>query len=281
MGGKRVKRIHNEEGVLVAKECSKCHEIKFVSEFSKDRSKADGLRSKCKQCEKELCKQWRKDNPESDKKRSKRWHENNPEYIKEYMKQQYKNNKEYYKERSKRWRENNPEYGKQYYRNNKERRKEYHKQWYKNNKEHKKEYDKQRYNNKIQEAIQKLIKKLEENQYPTDEIPFGIIYRLEQPAVNRNYVGKTETCSFDIRYKGDFFKNKVNELSEDNVKRKILEDDIEKYGIDSFVIYEIIDVAYSEQELDEKEAYWIDCYKAYDEGYNSNRGNIFKWDKER
>ena len=31
----------------------------------------------------------------------------------------------------------------------------------------------------------------------------------------------------------------------------------------------------------EKEAYYIDLYKAYDEGYNSTRGNIFKHGKEK
>ena len=48
---------------------------------------------------------------------------------------------------------------------------------------------------------------------------------------------------------------------------------------ESFEIFEVIDVAFSEKELDEKEAYYIDQYKAYDEGYNSNRGNIFKHNK--
>ena len=43
----------------------------------------------------------------------------------------------------------------------------------------------------------------------------------------------------------------------------------------------MLDVAFSEKELDEKEAYYIDLYKAYDEGYNSNRGNIFKHNKSK
>lgn len=33
------------------KNCTKCGEIKAVSEFSKDASKRDGLQSKCKACE--------------------------------------------------------------------------------------------------------------------------------------------------------------------------------------------------------------------------------------
>ena len=73
----------------------------------------------------------------------------------------------------------------------------------------------------------------------------------------------------------------IIELSEDSSKGQLLADDIEKYGQENFEIIEVIDVAFSERELDEKEAYYIDLYKAYDEGYNSNRGNIFKHGKEK
>ena len=85
------------------------------------------------------------------------------------------------------------------------------------------------------------------------------------------YIGQT-TTSFDIRYKGDFFKNKLEEMSE--CKRNLLLEDLEKYGEVSFEFKEILDVAFSPMELDEKEVYYIDYYKAYDEGYNSNRGFI-------
>jgi hypothetical protein len=95
---------------------------------------------------------------------------------------------------------------------------------------------------------------------------------------NRWYIGQT-TTSFNTRYCGDFFNHKYNKLSEDRPKGKLLFEDIEKYGQESFEIIEVLDVAFSERELDEKEAYYIDLYKAYDEGYNTYRGNIFKHGK--
>ena len=57
-------------------------------------------------------------------------------------------------------------------------------------------------------------------------------------------------------------------------KKKLLKYDLEQYGEESFEINKILDVAFSQKELDEKEIYYIDYYKAYEEGYNSNRGYI-------
>ena len=97
---------------------------------------------------------------------------------------------------------------------------------------------------------------------------------------DRWYIGQT-TTSFNIRYNTDFFSYKTIELSKDSIKGKLLQDDIEKYSEENFEIFEVLDVAFSEKELDEKEVYYIDYYKAYDEGYNSNRGNIFKHNKSK
>ena len=44
------KRNYDNEGNLISKECSCCHEVKPASEFSKCKSKADGLQFKCKEC---------------------------------------------------------------------------------------------------------------------------------------------------------------------------------------------------------------------------------------
>ena len=236
----KIKRIY-EEDVLVAKECTKCHEIKSVNEFSRDKSRTDGLKSQCKQCCKECSKQWR---------------ENNKEYKKEYDKQWRENNKEYKKECNKQWRDDNKEYRKQYY---------------EDNKEHEKEYKKQCYNNKAQEAIQEIHENVTKKRYPHNGIQYGIIYGVYNTITNRWYIGQT-TTSFKIRYKGNFFKCKVSEISEES--SQLLVEDIETYGEGSFQIHEVIDVAFSEEELDALEVYYIDKYKAYDEGYNSNRGNI-------
>ena len=262
----KIKRIY-EEGVLIAKECTKCREIKSVNEFSRDKSKTDGLKTQCKQC----CKQWRENNKEY----MKQWRENNKEYMKEYKKQYYENNKEYMKEYNKQYYENNKEYmkeyRKQYYEDNKEHVKEYDKQWRENNKEHKKEYGKQWRDDKALEAIQEIYEKVTKKLYPRNGIQYGIIYGIYNTITNRWYIGQT-TTSFEVRYHGNFFKYKVSETSEES--SKLLVEDIETYGEESFQIHEVIDVAFSEEELDALEVYYIDKYKAYDEGYNSNRGNI-------
>ena len=39
MGGKRVLRNYDSDGNLISLECSKCHEVKAVSEFCKNKSK--------------------------------------------------------------------------------------------------------------------------------------------------------------------------------------------------------------------------------------------------
>ena len=53
-----------------------------------------------------------------------------------------------------------------------------------------------------------------------------------------------------------------------------IENDLIKYGKESFEIIEVLDVAFSPMELDEKEVYYIDYYEAYNKGYNSNKGFI-------
>ena len=100
------------------KKCNKCKLEKRFEEFTKDKSKKDGLHTQCKSCKKE-------------------WRNNNKEYYKEWN----NNNKEYYKE----WRNNNKEKIKEYYKewdnnNNKEKIKEY----YENNK-NKINYNKNQY----------------------------------------------------------------------------------------------------------------------------------------
>lgn len=251
----KVRRIY-DEGVLIAKECTKCHVVKFVSEFHKCSGTKDGLISKCKQCQKQ-------------------YYENNKEYLKERRKQRYENNKEYEKEYSKQWCKNNKEYvkerRKQRYENNKEYEKEHNKQWCENNKEYRKKYMKQRHDNKVQEAIHEIYEKVTQKLYPHNGIQYGIIYGVHNTITNRWYIGQT-TASFDVRYSGNFFKYKVNEISEENSQQLV--EDIKTYGEGSFQIHEVLDVAFSEEELDALEVYYIDKYKAYDEGYNSNRGNI-------
>lgn len=251
MGGKRLYRKYDKKtGELIELECGKCHEIKTVDCFNKDKSKKDGVNTKCKRCENE---------------RGRQWHENNPDYDC----QRYKNNKDKINEKQC-----------QYYENNKDKICEKQRQYNKNNKDKINEKQRQWYENKIQQEMMEIYENVTKHKYPNNGIQYGVVYGAYCKASKKWYIGQT-TNSFNVRYEGNFFKYKCNELYEDNTKRQLLAEDIEKYGQENFEIFEVIDVAFSEKELDEKEAYYIDYYKAYYEGYNSNRGNIFKHGKEK
>lgn len=61
------------------KQCSKCKVTKPKSEFSKDKSKADGLQYQCKECRKQYDKQWYAANRERINEHQKQYREANPE----------------------------------------------------------------------------------------------------------------------------------------------------------------------------------------------------------
>jgi hypothetical protein len=101
------------------KKCSgPCQEEKDRSEFYKDKSRKDGLGSKCKSCEK-LYKEQNKDHKK--------------EYDKQYFQQRYQLHKEEIKEKNRQWEKQNKEKRKQqkkrYCEKNKEEIKKYIKQY--------------------------------------------------------------------------------------------------------------------------------------------------------
>lgn len=71
---------------METKICYTCKQEKSVGEFSKDKSKKDGLENKCKQCGKQKNKIYRQENPEKVLKRHKKYRQKNPEKIKEINK---------------------------------------------------------------------------------------------------------------------------------------------------------------------------------------------------
>lgn len=93
---------------------------------------------------------------------------------------------------------------------------------------------------------------------------YGVIYLVINKENNKIYVGQT-TNSFDARYKGDIGKNTGN---------RHLKSSIKKYGIDAFYINKEYDVAYSKEQLDELEKYYIGMFGSMDSryGYNKNEG---------
>ena len=286
MSKKELIRIYNDEGKLIKKQCGKCGEIKDVKDFTKRKDSKDGLRGDCKEC---MRKCWNK-NKEQYYKQKKIYYEENREKILESKKIYYSDNKDkileqkkiYYKENK----EHITEYRKQYQIDNKDKISEQRKQYRIDNKdkilEQEKQYRidnkdkileqrKQAYDDKVKTAITKIYESYTKNNYINNNVQYGVIYGVHNKITNHWYIGQT-TISFDIRYNGNFFKNKLKEMNED--KRNLLLKDLEEYGEESFEIYETMDVAFSPMELDEKEVYYIDYYKSYEEGYNSNRGFI-------
>ena len=115
MGRKQIlKRIYNNEGNLISKECSCCHEMKLASEFNKDNRAKDKRLSKYRACEK----QYKKTNKKRVDKYNKEYYKSHCETIKEYKKEYRINNKDKIKE---------------YLINNSEKVKERKRNYYKNN----------------------------------------------------------------------------------------------------------------------------------------------------
>ena len=102
---------------------------------------------------------------------------------------------------------------------------------------------------------------------------YGVIYLVINKINNKIYVGQT-VGSFQDRYKGDIAKNTHNE----HLRRSI-----EKYGIDNFYIVEEYKVAYSQEELDYLEDWYITVYDTMNPsmGYNKRGGGSRgKWSEE-
>lgn len=212
--GRKIIRNYDNNGNLISKECYKCHEIKEVGEFHKNKSKKDGITSTCKECKKE--------------------------YDAEIFKQ------------------------------NIDKIKGQKAEYYKQNADKKKEYGKERYNSKVEQSLIEIKTYVEKdpqkyNYNPNEEI-YGIIYLVRNIKSDKYYVGQTIN-SFDIRYRSGWLY--------DHKHKDTVKEDLEKYGEDSFEYTKIFKVAYNQEELDKLEAYYIEYFDSYENGYNETRGNIF------
>ena len=262
--GKVSKSIRNydEDGNLISKECSECHKIKLVEEFNKDNRAKDRRMSKCKECEK----QYRKTNKKRIDNYNKEYYESHCETIKEYKKEYRINNKDKIKKYLINNSEKIKERGRKYYKKNIKKYKKY----AEDNKEHIIYKNKQWYNKQVLEALQEIKIQVEKNPEKYNYIEgneiYGIVYLVHNIESNRYYVGQTITA-FDIRYQSGWL---YSHKHKDTVK-----EDLTLYGKDSFKYTKIFKVAHSQYELDKLEAYYIDYYNSYENGYNETRGNIF------
>ena len=244
MSRKGVLRNYDSDGNLVSIECSKCHEVKAVSEFGKCKSKKDGVNTICKDCKKEY-------NAE--------YYKQNAEYYAEYSAEYYKQNADKRKE-----------YDAEYYKRNADKIKEYDAEYYKRNADKKKEQRKQRYNSNAEQSLTeiKAYVEIDPQKYdynPNEEI-YGIIYLVHNVKSDKYYVGQT-TVGFDNRYNNGWLY--------EHSRKDAVKEDLELYGKDSFEYVKIFKVAHTQQDLDRLEAYYIDYFNAYENGYNETRGNIF------
>lgn len=65
-------------GATTAKRCSRCGETKPLTEFYIDRRR----NSRCKQCSREITRQWANENPDRHRERARRWNRENPDRVK-------------------------------------------------------------------------------------------------------------------------------------------------------------------------------------------------------
>ena len=81
------------------KPCTRCGEVKPLTDFHRDRTKADGRHTACAECRRlsngesrrrnpeaarEQARRWRRRNPEAKAEANRRWRERNPEYMKRW-----------------------------------------------------------------------------------------------------------------------------------------------------------------------------------------------------
>ena len=98
---------------------------------------------------------------------------------------------------------------------------------------------------------------------------FGIIYKITNKVNGKIYIGQTTSKrGFEGRYprKGIGIERVYNyylscKKAGHNINDHLFYS-IEKYGFDSFDVDEKFDIAYSLEELNEKEIYYINFYKS-------------------
>lgn len=116
------------------KRCTKCGEIKVLSEFYRDKNQKDGRMPWCKGCAKEKARARYIANSKKIKQKSREYYAANPEKAKQRSREQYFKDPEKIKNRSREWRRANPE-----------RQKENNQKWYEANKEKSKKEARARY----------------------------------------------------------------------------------------------------------------------------------------
>lgn len=93
---------------------------------------------------------------------------------------------------------------------------------------------------------------------------FPCIYRITNQINGKMYIGKT---LFDVNKRWAEHRREYNKV---RVEKRPLYSAMKKYGIENFKIEKIEDC--SENDLSDRERYWIDYYDCYKNGYNATHG---------
>ncbi|MFX1499882.1 MAG: GIY-YIG nuclease family protein [Promethearchaeota archaeon] len=108
--------------------------------------------------------------------------------------------------------------------------------------------------------------------------PYGYIYRAKNHINRKNYIGKTDTSSWKenqipIEERWNIEVNKAHGRKRRGEILRHIENAIIKYGEENFGLVEL-DKAYSKEDLNEKERYWIAEYDSMnpEKGYNMTEG---------
>ena len=115
------------------KRCSKCGEVKPLSEFCKDTRASDGLRCQCRGCASDYGRQYRVTHRDKARESSRKYHAANIDKVHERKKQYRAENLDKKREKDKQYRAKNPERNRQYRSDNADKERKRHKQYYADN----------------------------------------------------------------------------------------------------------------------------------------------------
>lgn len=85
------------------KQCTKCGDVKPLSEFFKDRQKRDGLTSHCRTCKRDALNKYQRNNAEKVRRYKSAWVARRGESYREVLRQWYQRNKDAKDAASKKW----------------------------------------------------------------------------------------------------------------------------------------------------------------------------------
>ena len=102
----------------------------------------------------------------------------------------------------------------------------------------------------------------------------GYIYKITNTLNGKVYIGQT------IKTIQKRFTQHKNNSNKEHFSQIVLYKAFNKYGIENFTCEEVEEVP--NEELDEREKYWIEYYNSYFDGYNSTLGGrttqLYNWD---